>query len=764
MTSTLLFAAVDVSGLTWRAGTLVVSLFQPLFWAVLGVGFVLASIHLISMLATRWGDRRASGKSLAFSASLHFSIIVGTIALLPDYRPRWISDVFEDEPPIQVRAVASVEETPAATLDAGNTPIWNQLQETPEVPLTRVVREPEMTDEPTVTERPDRAERSPFEVPKTQSLPDAPQQVPQQIAAANMGPSQPAAIPMQIDDPVAESRDETEASAVARDRSQPVNDAAMDQSRDLPTVESITRGAVDRNRETYNPDARIRSLPAARSERATLARAESTTMTRRDGPVPSDLPVETAGFDEPQQMSSGQVGSPVRPQFNRSRSRARTPQQASLDSAVIPRRERTTRPTSPSVRKNNSPSAFDGFDIDQPAVRETPEFARASLDALKIDDDSRLPAEYQLRTTDGRMDAARKFGGNEQSEQAVERSLKFLASTQEPAGYWSAQKYGAGRGVEAASETARPNVGRDADEGVTALSVLAYLGAGSTREQGPYRNNVEKALRWLVANQRADGYLGGADSNPITGAYSHAIATFAMAEASAMRADDARANRPLDTSVNNDWLTEPLRNALKYSFSAQLPDGGWRYIPRQSGGGDMSIFGWHLMGLKSAELAGLEIPDSVRAGMVYFLTNRAIGNAGGLAGYREGEEASVAMTAESLFCKQMLGLKRDNAASAEAVRYVLARPPKLAEQNFYYWYYGTLALYQYGGEPWQQWNERVRDLLVSEQEADGSWDPRGPWGAYGGRIYSTALATLSLEVYYRYLPLYKAGGRYREAQ
>ena len=34
--------------------------------------------------------------------------------------------------------------------------------------------------------------------------------------------------------------------------------------------------------------------------------------------------------------------------------------------------------------------------------------------------------------------------------------------------------------------------------------------------------------------------------------------------------------------------------------------------------------------------------------------------------------------------------------------------------------------------------------------ARGSWPPTDQWGAHGGRIYSTALAVLTLEVYYRF--------------
>jgi hypothetical protein len=78
-------------------------------------------------------------------------------------------------------------------------------------------------------------------------------------------------------------------------------------------------------------------------------------------------------------------------------------------------------------------------------------------------------------------------------------------------------------------------------------------------------------------------------------------------------------------------------------------------------------------------------------------------------------------------------------------------------QNLYYWYYGTLGCFQYGGDVWKKWNEKMKAALVPNQckdgDNDGSWDPDDCWGAWGGRVYSTALGCLSLEVYYRYLRL-----------
>jgi hypothetical protein len=173
----------------------------------------------------------------------------------------------------------------------------------------------------------------------------------------------------------------------------------------------------------------------------------------------------------------------------------------------------------------------------------------------------------------------------------------------------------------------------------------------------------------------------------------------------------------------------------------------------------MSIFGWQLMALKSAQAAGIEVDDQRLLRMRRFLAEQRIGSSGGLAGYRPREAASASAVAESLYCRQMLGMTGDTAAVQDAVRTILANLPRRSALNYYYWYYGTLALYQQGGPEWEQWNTAVRNMLVAEQRRTGalagSWDPHDVWGGYGGRMYSTAIATLSLEVYYRYLPLYR---------
>jgi hypothetical protein len=354
------------------------------------------------------------------------------------------------------------------------------------------------------------------------------------------------------------------------------------------------------------------------------------------------------------------------------------------------------------------------------------------------------------------------MGANEESERAVELSLQWLAAHQDPRGFWSPIESMLGRepeplkGLNAEDLQERARSGLNSETGLTALAVLAFLGKGYTHEDNSFAENVDRALRWLVAQQDAHGFLGGT-ANKYARMYCHGMATIALGEAYGMTKDRT--------------LREPLARAVQYILAVQYPDGSWRYsdwrlLRAEDRQADMSMFGWQLMALKSAKTAGLEVPEPAFQKAIKFLRamgentkSRGLSQFGGLASYRLGEQPKPSMTAESLFCKQMLGIRRTNRASVEAVDYLQKHLPARSRQDLYYWYYGTLAMYHHGGDAWQRWNRALRDNLVADQRTDGdfagSWNPRSPWGDYGGRVFSTAVSTLCLEVYYRFLPLYQ---------
>ncbi len=355
--------------------------------------------------------------------------------------------------------------------------------------------------------------------------------------------------------------------------------------------------------------------------------------------------------------------------------------------------------------------------------------------------DSREPEVYRDRTAGDRGAILRRRGGSPETEAAVQAALKWLAAVQSPDGHWDADRFGAGRETMTLGQN-RSNAGAKADTAMTGLALLALLGSGNTHRDGPYADNVRRGLNFLLSVQGADGNLGG-QTAASTFMYAHGIASVAMSEDYAMTHDKR--------------LEKPLRSAINYTIACQHPTtGGWRYYPHETG--DTSQLGWQLMALKSADLAGIAMPQTTRAGATRFLKSVASGPNSGLAAYRPNEVPSRAMTAEALVCRQFLGTAGSRAATLEAGDYLLGELPSRERVNLYYWYYGTLAMYQLGGDHWQRWNAALQAALLDEQRSDGdlagSWDPKCIWGGYGGRIYSTSMSALCLEVYYRFLPLY----------
>jgi hypothetical protein len=354
-----------------------------------------------------------------------------------------------------------------------------------------------------------------------------------------------------------------------------------------------------------------------------------------------------------------------------------------------------------------------------------------------------LPEAMQQRMGD-HLKGGRAFGATQESEAAVQASLRWLAANQRPSGRWDARELGGGAG-RAADGQDRQAAGLQADTGLTGLALLAFLAGGHTHLQGQHQSTVRRGLEFLLGAQDTDGCLGGA-GNRYERMYCHAMATCALSEAYAMSRDKR--------------LQSGLHRAIDYTLRSQdRTTGGWRYQPNEAG--DTSQLGWQLMALKSAELGGMAMPAETREGMARFIRSVSSGRNGGLACYQPTRPvATRSMTAEAMVCRQFLGLPIQAETAHEASNFVLQEMPGSGQTNHYYWYYATLALYQLQGDPWQRWNQALQKSLLGSQRQDGgnagSWDPDPVWGGCGGRVYSTALATLCLEVYYRYLPLYVA--------
>ena len=362
-------------------------------------------------------------------------------------------------------------------------------------------------------------------------------------------------------------------------------------------------------------------------------------------------------------------------------------------------------------------------------------------------DNAPMPELYSLRANN-RVEIAKTRGGTEASEKAVNDALRWLADNQSTDGRWDADRHGSGRETRALGHN-RDRAGTNADTGITALALLAFMAAGNTHYEGEYRENVQHGLEFLIREQHSDGLLAG-DAKLFARMYCHSMALLALSEAIAVTGDER--------------LKPAVQRGVEYTIRSQnRSDGGWRYQPGDAG--DMSQFGWKVLALHSASLGGVAAPERTVSGMKAFLESCTRGRAGGLGSYRPNEKVSNTMTAEALVCRYFLQQNISNETIDEAVQQIRLELPNEGNINLYYWYYGTMAMYHTGGESWREWNEALQDVLLNRQVQfgleKGSWAPDGLWGGYGGRVYSTALAALCLEVYYRHLPIYEARLRSR---
>jgi hypothetical protein len=278
------------------------------------------------------------------------------------------------------------------------------------------------------------------------------------------------------------------------------------------------------------------------------------------------------------------------------------------------------------------------------------------------------------------------------------------------------------------------------DMALTGLATLAFLASDHTPGSGSqYQDYVERALRFLLNEQRGDGNLRGSGGDM----YDQAIATIALAEAAIMTGEPK-------------YRRAAFKGADYILVAHNRRSGGWRYTPNASA--DTSVTGWCVMALHSAENAGFEVPIGYQERCIALSEFGQLGgesHAGGISGSRKPSET---MTAQATFTRMLLGQQLTSAQIDEASRFVTRFSPSEYQKDFYHWYYVSLMLMQVQNDAWKSWNSAMTEHLLSLQRGDGSangsWDSDGLRDDPGGRVYSTAMATLTLEVYYRYLPMY----------
>jgi hypothetical protein len=339
-----------------------------------------------------------------------------------------------------------------------------------------------------------------------------------------------------------------------------------------------------------------------------------------------------------------------------------------------------------------------------------------------------------------------EFGGNMDSERAVLLGLAWLKRQQKEDGGWEFDQ------------------GDKEDRiAATAMVLLSFLGAGETHKERDtdyrkYRETVEKGLKFLLKHCPAEGANAGRMSINMQ---SQSLATIALCEAYGLTRDKE--------------LKPHAQAAINYIQKNQAKGGGWSATA--DGTSNITVTGWAIQAIHVGWHTRDLITDArVIKNAVVYLDSLATGMRKSMYGTTDKSDADpgttpTAIGLRSRYCIDAWG--PSHPSMIDGVAGLMKNPPARMNRDPLYVYHATQVVFGYYSDDWKTWNAGpkddkgvrkggTQDLLVNSQArkigADmGSWDPEGEFGKRYGRLGTTAIYLLTLEVYYRYLPLYKRG-------
>jgi hypothetical protein len=336
-----------------------------------------------------------------------------------------------------------------------------------------------------------------------------------------------------------------------------------------------------------------------------------------------------------------------------------------------------------------------------------------------------IPASMKKRcSAKDRIERLVKEGGKEEYEDQVVSSLRWLQKTQQPDGSWNAQ------GKPAA---------------MTGLALLAYLGHCETPLSAEFGETVQNAIVYLIANGKKNG--GGLATSTANRqwCYEHPIATYALAEAYTLCKE---------FKIAVPGLKEAVTAAGNLIIGNQNVNGGWAYAYETSGGHtDTSVVCWQMQALKACKTTKLEfngLDKSAKKGIEYLEKCTA---KDGTVGY-SGPGGRTTMTPGGSLCYQQWG-KGKRSLTRKGLKWMTANNDfdYKVHGNLYMHYYASQAMINEGGATWSKYNKKTMVNLAENQLEDGSWPMPGKAGhGLSSTHYATCLATLMMEVYYRFLP------------
>ncbi len=352
-----------------------------------------------------------------------------------------------------------------------------------------------------------------------------------------------------------------------------------------------------------------------------------------------------------------------------------------------------------------------------------------------------IPAAMKKRCTRAdRLQRLNSNGGNEKCEDSVLSALRWLKKTQNADGSWCTSR----------------------KTSMTGLALLAYMGHCETVSSEEFGDSVLNAITYLTNKGMKQNGRMADDLKDKHWPYEHGLTTYALAESYTLCVKTFGENLP-----NLDKVVE---KAGQYLINHQHKSGGWEYNYKvdTARGGDTSIVGWHVQALKAMKHTGLKFKNLSRAARDSLEYMEAHQVSSGAIAYSKKKihDDGTSLAAVGALCFQMWD-KSSHSVPRKACRFIdknMKFDWNTPDSDIYGHYYAAQAMINYGGDYWKRYNKLFRDQVLNNQDKSGMFKnvaKNGPINAKGAIFkgskdvanhYRTCLATLMLEVYYRFLP------------
>lgn len=304
-----------------------------------------------------------------------------------------------------------------------------------------------------------------------------------------------------------------------------------------------------------------------------------------------------------------------------------------------------------------------------------------------------------------------------QSEQLIQRGLRYIASRQKTNGSWAD-----GDTNHAAA--------------ITAYVLLAYMSTGNLPDEGEYGQVVRRGMDFLLGCVRPDGYIAAAEG--AHNMYGHGIATLALGELYGMTHDES--------------IRPRLEKAVDLIIGAQNKQGGWRYNPKPQDA-DVSVTVLQVVALRVAKNNGINVPQETLDRAVEYIRSCYQPDTEAFTYQPRSSGPGAARTAAAVYALQVCGLYEDKLVHFGS-RYYL----KNYERDRAYFTYGinyaAPMSYMIGGATWKTFYSNIREWIFKQVKTRGDlsyWTSEGA----GGDVYATSISVGILAMPYGYLPLYQ---------